>query len=469
MKNKSILHWLKSPLLYVPLIGISVYLMFFRPHSNNIISDDTNVYCSTTESEAKFRLICWASGGILVDDAAGNRFVIDKEKIQCDDSIVLKKFNPKYEYYIKMESPETLFRGKTIDEVVEKIGDYIYGGVAQGEYLFPQVVAVQGKVRHYGLTVVTGEDGKVTSAKCGEETSSNWFGALPFYSDIVNLNMFTAFSEPILQDVPEAEESKGIIGWLLHAVWNLIKFVLFILLYFVFIFIVFAIPLCIIFPILRLFTFIKSVPNWLISATVWIIGLIIVYVITIAQVEGTRSVWLITMPINLFVGLYIITIFYVAVENGRCPKCRKDNAFISKREEVAKHTYTKDGEKSSKGSKRYVGKRKGRKIYNQDIYFTATEREITITEYHVTDTCKYCGHIEEYNIKETEKGEIIETDHWTDVIVTTVKIQKNTSPTYYGDDRSVTDANGNYYDRVGDYDIGSDIIHHNGNRYKRRY
>lgn len=469
--SKGRLAWIRNPLVYIPLLGIGVYLIFFRPHSNNITDEsDSEVHCTTAETQdQQFQLICWIGSDILVEDPVGNRFEVEEEDLNCSGNFVLQEFNPEYEYYIKVNSPETLFTGMTIDEVVKVTGDYVYGDVEQGEYSFPYVVAVQGKIRHYGLKIFTGSDGKVEMVDIGARTSSNWFGALPFYSDIVSLNMFTAFSTPILQDLSEDEESGGIISWLLGVIWGIIKFVLFILLYFVFIFVVFAIPLCILFPILRLFSFLKSVPNWLITTTVWTIGVIIVYVITIGQVEGTRSVWLLTMPICLTVGFSVIGYFYLKINDYRCPECRKDKALDVTREAVAEHTYIKEEEHASKGDTRYVGKNKGRKIYNQDIDYWTTEREITITEYLVTETCKYCGYTHQYNVKETQKGERVETDRWTDVRVVTRKIQKPQTPTYYGNYDTVRDENGRTYDRVEDTYAGSDVIQHKGNKYKRRF
>lgn len=467
-KQKRILSWIKNPLFYIPLIGISVYLIFFRPHNNNIIRDkDGKIYCASTESqEERLRLICWKSDGILVEDAIGNRFVVDKEKIQCNDSIVLKAFNPGYEYYIKMESPETLFRNMTIEEVVGKTGDYVYANVEKGEYYFPQVVAVQGKVRHYGLTVFIGEDGKVAYVESGEHTSSNWFGALPFYSDIVSLNMLTATSEPILRKLPEEPKSKGIIGWILTAAWNLVKLFLFIFLYLLFFIIVFAIPLFVIFPILRLFSFNKSVPNWLIGLTVWTIGLVIVYVITIAQVEGTRQIWLITLPLSLIIGLLIIAYYHGAVENARCPECRNDNAIQRDRKPISIYTYIWEEDHAKTLGTRYVGKVKTKKIYHVELDCYTTETEITITEYLVTCHCKFCGYTYNFMTKETEKGEPVETDRWRDYRVKTKKIAPR--PTYTGDNNTITDDSGTRYDRIGDCETGGNIVQYQGKQYRKR-
>lgn len=474
--NKSKLSWIRNPLFYVPLIGICVYLVFFRPHSNNIVNDkDIKVECTITSSpQTQVSLICWVSDRLLVENAAGDRFAVSKEDVSCTNSIILKKFNPDYEYYIKMESPETLFRNMTIDEVVQKVGSYIYADVAKGEYSFPQVVAIHGKTRYHGLVIFTGKDGKVASVKLNDKTSSNWFGALPFYADIVSLNMYTAGSQPILQDVPEPEESKGVLMWLLVAAWNIVKFILAIILYFLFSIVVFAVPLCILFPILRLLSLMKSASNILVSTVVWSIGLAVVYVMVIAQVDGTHSLWLITLPINVFVGIMLIAYFCVTVSNSRCPECRKEQAFISNRKAISQHTLTEEKDHAKKGDLNYIGRKGGRKIYERELNCSTTEQKIITTEYQVTDTCMYCGYTRQYTTSETEKGELVETDNWNESITVTKRINPERVSESQSDytrigTTSIQDKNGACYDEVGTGESASgNIVEHNGSKYKMR-
>lgn len=469
-KQKSKLSWIRNPLFYVPLIGICVYLVFFRPHSNNIINDkDIKVQCTMVNSpQTQVSLICWVSDSLLVENAAGDRFVLGKEDVSCTNSIVLKKFNPDYEYYIKMESPETLFRGMTIDEIVKKTGNYIYADVAKREYSFPQVVAIHGKTRYHGLTIITGEDGKVASVKLGDKTSSNWFGALPFYADIVSLNMYTAGSQPILQDVPKPEESKGVLMWLLVAAWNIIKFILAILLYFLFTIVVFAIPLCILFPVLRLFSFIKSASNGLIQTVVWSIGLVIVYVVTIAQVDGTHSLWLITLPINVFVGIMLIPIFGETVSDSRCPECHKDKALTSSRKAISQHTITEEKQHEKKGGLHYKGQKGNKKIYDRQLLYTITEQKIVTTEYEVTETCMYCNYMHRYTTSETTKGEIVEIATFEGSRTVTKNVDPQTTYSRC-DSNTIQDDSGYYYDKIGDCDAASGtVVTYNGDRYVKR-
>lgn len=470
-KQKSKLSWIRNPLFYVPMIGICVYLVFFRSHSNTIVDDkDIPVYCTLTDSEQKqVRLLCWVSDSILVEDTVGNRFAVGKEDVSCTNSIILKKLNPDYEYYIKMKSPETLFRDMTIDEVVQKAGSYIYADVAKGEYSFPQVVAVHGKIRYHGLTVFTGEDGKVASIRLDGKTSSNWFGALPFYADIVSLNMYTAGSQPILQDLPEPEKSKGVLMWLLIAAWNIVKFLLAILLYFFFTMVVFAIPLCILFPVVRLLSLMKSAPNSLVKTIIWSVGLAVVYVITIAQVDGTHSLWLITLPINLFVGIMLVAFFGETVSDSRCPQCRNEKAFLSTRKVISQHTLTEERDHARKGDLKYRGQKGDRRIYERELHFRTTQQQFVTTEYQVTEVCKYCGYTRRYNISETEKGEKVEIDNWDETKLVTRQVDPEPTYSRYDDD-TIVDEHGYSYDRIGQSDGagGKTVVTYNGNRFVKR-
>lgn len=469
-KPSKLVKWLKSPLLYLPLIAIGVYLTFFRPYSNNIVKGNkTNLYCTTAEPQAtQLRLICWISDDILVEDAAGNRYTIEPESLNCTDSIVLKTFNSEYEFYVKMESPQTLFRGMTIDDVVGKVGDYVYGDVERGEYSYPYVVAVQGKTRHYGVTVFVGGDGRVESIELGERTSSNWFGALPFYPEIVSLNMLTATSTPILHNPPETGKSRGFFGWLLYAAWNIIKFFLLIALYFLYVFVVFAIPLCVLFPILRLFTFIKSVPNRFITIVVWTIGLALVYIITISQVEGTRSIWLITLPINLFVGIWTIILFYKAVDEGRCPQCHHNKALFKTRELTGVHNCIEERDHAKKGNRRYIRETEEHKVYDYDREYWTTRRRVVTNTYLVTEACKYCGYKHQYSTTETEKGESVVIDRWMDTRRVHQKKDKIPVLSSTENENIIRDDRGVEYYRCDQFSKGVDGVYFRGEYYKKK-
>lgn len=162
----------------------------------------------------------------------------------------------------------------------------------------------------------------------------------------------------------------------------------------------------------------------------------------------------------------MIAYFYIAVDDARCPQCRENKALSSTREAISKHTCIEEKEHSSQGALKYVGQKKGRKIYDQDIDYWTTEQEIITIEYLVTETCKYCSYTNQYNMKETEKGECIETARWTDVREVRKRVEPE--PTYRGDSHTVVDESGRCYHRIPDSDVGSggNVVKHNGNLYR---
>jgi hypothetical protein len=473
------LPWLKGNTLVYTIIGLclAVLMLFYRSYTNRI--DKKELYCTTTmkcnamdygrqvlftvPAQEQLRLFCEISGGVLVEDAHGNHFIVDKENISYDDPVVLKRFNPDYEFYIK-KSKAMLFHDMTLADVLKKTGSYICADVQAGKYEFPQVVVMEGKTRHYGLTVFIGSDGSVQATEYGERTGSNWFGSLPFYSDIVSLNMVTAFSEPILERIPEAEPSRGILGWLLMALWNIVKFILFLLLYLLFAALVSAVALIPILPLRHFLYSIKSMPASLIDLMLYGVGVVLSYVVVLAQVDGTHSIWLLSLPIH-GIAAFLILVTYATEDAGKCPKCRKENAIVSESTLISQHKEIIEKDNVHAGDMHYAGRRKNKKIYNQDLHYWTTEREIITEEYRVREHCTYCNYTNEYTHTEKTRGGKVVTQEWDDSRQIRRSIPQE--PEYRGDDYSIRDETGHAYHRTGDGDSGSDVVSWKGNKYRK--
>jgi hypothetical protein len=473
------LPWLKKNTFVYTIIGLclAALILFYRSYTNRI--DKKELYCTTTAkcnaldygknvifnvpAQEQLRLFCEISGGVLVEDTRGNRFIVDKDYIRYDDPIVLKKFNPDYEFYVK-KSEAALFHHMTMVDIIKKTGSYLCANIQTGKYEFPQIVVMEGKTRHYGLTLFINSDGSVQTVAYGERTSSNWFGSLPFYSTIVSLNMITAFSEPILETIPEPEPSRGIIGWLLVALWNIVKFILFLLLYLLFAFLVFAVALIIILPMRHFLYSIKSMSASLIGLILYGTGIVLSYIVILAQVDGTHSIWLISLPINVLAAFEIL-IAYAEEDIHKCPKCRKEDAIVSDSTLISRHKELVERENVKTGDTHYAGQRKNKKIYNQDLHYWTTEQEIITEEYRVRQHCIYCNYTNEYTQTKKTKGDKVVTQEWDD----SRQIRKSIpqEPEYRGDDSSIQDETGRSYHRTSDSDIGSDVVSWRGNKYKK--
>ncbi|WP_163266416.1 hypothetical protein [Dysgonomonas sp. 216] len=467
-KKNSFSKIFKSNLL-APLIGIVICVIYYGYNidSKNIVRNQT-INCSMQDvPENNLQAICWMRSTILVDDAAGNRYSIEKGQLNCNDNIdKLKAFNYHFERFIKMDSPETLFQDMTINEIVEKHGDYIYANTASGEYSFPQIYLVSGSKRYQGLTVYVGADNKVSGIRYGDE-SSNWFGSLPFYADIVSLNLFPSFSGGILQS-KEDPGSSNIFMILLETVWNLIKLVLVLILYFIFVIAVVIVPLFIVLPVFRFMSGKELISNKIINTLVVIVGAVISYIIIVALTDCSRSLWLLTFPIGIAAAVMTIISFMAAVTHDRCPKCNKEKALLHERVYVSTEKYPERIQDYKKRDKRYGGIKNGYKIYYRDIDYWITEREVTRKKYLATDHCKFCTYTYKYDSYDTEKGPGTIIEEWTRTQTIRQALPEPEPYQRYSSNEIKDENNGAMYDKVDGSDYGGEYIEYQGERYRKR-
>ena len=80
----------------------------------------------------------------------------------------------------------------------------------RASYTFPYLTHVSGISRGHSVTLLTDEKGIVTGSRCSNE-SSNLFGFLFFYSDILSLNVYEPQGTLLIEPGTDTDNSGSII------------------------------------------------------------------------------------------------------------------------------------------------------------------------------------------------------------------------------------------------------------------
>lgn len=340
--------WLLSP--YLLYIGIAVLVIWYITGNarTHFASDSTERAKVTFEEGIKqglpgddfvtefpagqtFEILARQGGQwILEDPATGVRFtrvVPEKRKtpytISGNTDALRKLVSPTFHSYVKADDVKNVFIGRNISDVVKEIGDYNEGNPAKGYYYFRYLTPVTGSVRHEsGVVFTTDADGVITASDEAdpESTSSNLFGKLPFYSDIVSWNLITHGVNSLVSQA-EPKEEKGwlslFLGWIWGFVWGLCKIVIM----FVIIGLIFFLPATAIVavtgPMVRVAKIKSSTIRWINCIAV----IPLEYILFISFTDYFHTLWWIAGPIFLCFAIGAVSAIEDMTSARRCTKC----------------------------------------------------------------------------------------------------------------------------------------------------
>ena len=315
-----------------------------------------------------------------MEDKDGNRFTIPSRSVETQRP--LKMINPNYHYYMGGTWLHTFDPYKRpITEIISKWGDYTLCNKQEGSYTFPYLTHVSGISRGHSVTLLTDEKGIVTGSRCSNE-SSNLFGFLFFYSDILSLNVYEPQGTLLIEPGTDTDNSGSIIEG-------------------IYMYVLYTIPAAILlFVILWGMMIVRIVPNNIINFTLRAGTFLIIYVLSIIFLEHYHSVWLILFPCYMGVGYMLIRGLknYLNLE-ARCTRCHAINSINRHKEET--------------GRERTIRKCN---IHfhleaNGDITHSAYVYNETTVHYHHKDVCEKCKYTQEYNSDTVLKKSIEECPH----------------------------------------------------------
>ena len=266
------------------------------------------------------------SNKIVVDDKYGNRVEVPFKSINVDKlkSQLLYKNTWNVVYLADGYIGELELIGEKITDLTDKWGEYNthYYSKEEGQhyYTFRNVLKANSFTRSIGVRIITDEELNVKGVY-ELDWSWNLFCALPFYANVMSLNLLSGEDEFISEAEFKDTKIRGFLdGLKLLLFYYLIYFVALVLLMF----------------LLACIRFINSLAIFMLSN---IINLIVPYVFVISLMEKYQAnwFWYLFISILLWAWGYLLAI-YVSGLKSRCPRCGKVFA-CSEKEELYKEEY----------------------------------------------------------------------------------------------------------------------------------
>ena len=247
---------------------------------------------------------------VLCEDLAGNRFAVDQSKVSPDVSALqLKALNPDYHHYV-MDDEAKDFIGMHISEVVKEWGDYTYSLKKTNNtkyYIFNHITLAGTIDREESPQLITDMTGVVIDKAVGN-VSKNLFGILPFYDNILTINLLKGkmFFDDLDKFYNHGKES----------------FLIMLLIYFVYASIYSLIAGIICFGLMH----IKKIPNSAIKVLFVSMCVICGYILTISLMEHFHEIWiLVFFSMGICLVCYYFSHRLIGLEK-RCPKCNAINS-----------------------------------------------------------------------------------------------------------------------------------------------
>ncbi|MDE7125639.1 MAG: hypothetical protein K2O12_04075, partial [Muribaculaceae bacterium] len=265
---------------------------------------------------------------LLEDSATGTRFATiapkkDTYTTAGNPDILNRHINSSFCTYVKTDDVKDIFIGRNIKDVVAEIGDYTEANPASGYYFFKYLVPITGRIRHESGTVFrTDASGKIIASDelSAEETSSNLFGYLPFYSSIVSWNILNHGVDNLIS-IAEPEVEKGffamILGWIWGFIWSLVKLAIML----VIIALIFILPATAILAVTGPMVRIKTISTTTINYINFIFAAPIEYILFISFTDYFHESWWVAGPIFFLFTLCAFGAINAMTVNRRCVKC----------------------------------------------------------------------------------------------------------------------------------------------------
>lgn len=306
----------------------------------------------------------------VVENARGERYTLYINRDGNFDEFLkkpLKVLNPDFHYYVggTFRQTKDFVYGSHINDVIKKWGEYTYMRKQKDgtyKYGFHHITYAQGISRTHCVYCITDADGYVVSSYAGEE-SSNLFGYLFFYADILSLNIFS-LDEPAMydnrNDYFDAMDNKAAVA-LNYILYSLIASFLSLLV------------LCAVARV-RLFS------NNVVLAIFYTVFIILQYVLLVALMEYYHSWWMLLL---IFLpgcqSLISKGCIEIAGIKYRCPECNRMNAVCFD----SRHT----GDVCLRSNITFGYPKRSGDIPTYRVTFTRAE------EVEKEASCKYCSYV----------------------------------------------------------------------------
>ena len=247
---------------------------------------------------------------ILCEDLAGNRFAVHQSHVSPDVSALkLKALNPDYHHYV-MDDEIKDFIGKHISEVVKEWGDYTYSLKKTNNtkyYIFNHITLAGTIDREESPQLITDMTGVVIDKAVGN-VSKNLFGILPFYDNILTINLLKGkmFFDDL--DMFDNHKKDG--------------FFIMLLIYFIYALVYSLIAGIICFGLMH----IKKIPNKILEALLVLMCVVCGYILTVSVMEHFHEIWiLVFFSMGICVVCYYFSHRLIGLKK-RCPKCNAINS-----------------------------------------------------------------------------------------------------------------------------------------------
>lgn len=195
------------------ILTLSKSIRMHNPSAKNYLEKGTSVRVLGRYAEDR-------EDGYIIETLDGERYTTTY--LENVKGIPEQYVNVLHTHYVK----DLLVKGQHIGNFIEKWGDYTecttswISDTKKRAYVFPQVSQVSKGQVSQGSKVITDQDGKIIDIYPCIEGHSNAFGKLPFFDDIISLNLQNAVKASYL--VASPDEATQELGLVLGSIWGFI-------------------------------------------------------------------------------------------------------------------------------------------------------------------------------------------------------------------------------------------------------
>lgn len=229
----------------------------------------------------------------------------------------VKAYNYLFRHYTDI--PENQIVGSNIESMTERWGDYIFAqpddreSDAKGRvYTFTYIMLLQNDSYLKGVKLYTDSNGVIIDVMPHQGTQHNLFGYLPFYDDILSLNLMQWLMPGPWLDAGREVPSRGIFVSLLNTLF----------IFGVCLLIVSIVGILVYIPFDRLLpkdrTELRFIPMIAIIAA----ESIVYYIIVITLIDYYSAAWWITLPLMFGWACYVPFSSLMLFTRDYCPKCQ---------------------------------------------------------------------------------------------------------------------------------------------------
>lgn len=309
---------------------------------------------------------------MLVQTDDGSRIIAFSEDMDRPMvSQAEKVINIEFRNYDKLAATELV--GKRVNAATDRWGDYMYNYVYEGmhKYAFPQIMLVNDGRYLNGVELIVNPEGVIEKVQSIKGEQRNLFGSLPFYDNILSMNVMQWLMPGQWIELDDSLPSRGIMPSVGYSL----------LIYFIVSVILALICAAIYALVYRVFQNIRGY----IFALLLVAAFVVQYVLLISLLDYySAGWWLSIIPLIGFTALPFYAL--AGMDSETCPKC---------------HGHSWDRDTHITGVS--LPKMKFKVVWHGSTPKIVPEHECLIKIEETTDkTCKKCGYKDSITTKKEE-------------------------------------------------------------------